>query len=1101
MILFVWSLVSSAIEVARKRQLASFLRACLTQQQITREFEMLVWKRLRNVAETSFGQLTKYRSEPHLDSCLVFQSHLLQVFSRKFEPLLPAEWIFSPTIRPSDPEAVYFVVGGEVCPQESAETEDPVSYFKLNERCERLAVHKTRYESFYVCPMEMFVDVADAFSEGLLKSDHFIINRLYSERFLAPREIQTQNGLTSKASNSLLSLSYNSQKPMPILQQLFWGDAAASSSLRDRYLSESALNVAHKGHFSSARSSRRRNNSYNARAVTPDLSSLRSAVSPANFDRFDTTFHSLPRYIRHLDERLNSPRSLPPKQIAFGEPSMSSGSARSDVTTSCSTSDTTTISTSVTTETLDQSESHLDHLGSKMEDMRLIDDTDTETVDSDRFCKAQKLSEEHFSIAKIAKREEKPIEQEKTEELSRRQPFEVKLNGCKVIEEGKQKAPETTIAPNFFKPPIAAFAANGVVRGRRSASVVASKFVSQSQRRFSTLSGDGDRHRSLSPSFEYFQLRSIRFLSSQPQDSTRDNSVRSRPYTPTFLASRDKSHRPMPKPPSILVYTAGEQKLYDEIRGKLSHLLPPDEITVFNLSVEAMRRQPWIEPATMCVIVASTKELDDVSWGKMQSYFNQKGKIIFVCQNKLLSSLTHCDSSKQQADMLRLAFGGKTKLEETNKEFAKFLKKCLKHLAKSNNINETFRSKEISADARFTVVFKKEKETPLLLYMHNSESHLASAVFSDATTEQLMAPNSNLLRDSLQSVGVKVQDIECVPLTKGFLLAEFDSILEEITGIRYGEKIGGWPKVFLRKAEIAEEEGLPTPSTSLLPIEIHSRKKPPQGCSFNFDAFFDKLKCKLGKVVLHVPVATTTMDVCSSICDAIPSLENVLVVADHQTKGRGRGGNEFLSPTGVAMFTFAFRIPRRSRLGSSLSIIQHVFCVALVEAAHRLSGEEHFPLRIKWPNDFYFNRSHKVGGMLAAVNTRDDGFLISIGAGINVWNEKPTVCLNDMLPKDSENKINVEELIAESLNRFQYWMTDFENNGGERFRRKYYEYWLHNYEEVYLQDIGEKVMIRGLDENGFLEVRSKENSGKVFSITDDGNTFDMMKGLIRQKIV
>lgn len=70
-------------------------------------------------------------------------------------------------------------------------------------------------------------------------------------------------------------------------------------------------------------------------------------------------------------------------------------------------------------------------------------------------------------------------------------------------------------------------------------------------------------------------------------------------------------------------------------------------------------------------------------------------------------------------------------------------------------------------------------------------------------------------------------------------------------------------------------------------------------------------------------------------------------------------------------------------------------------------------------------------------------------------------------------------------------------------------------EEVVLEEVGEKVIIRGLDENGFLQVRSKRNPGKVgsffsllyavfilqlISVWDNGNTFDMMKGLIRQKL-
>jgi biotin--protein ligase len=54
-------------------------------------------------------------------------------------------------------------------------------------------------------------------------------------------------------------------------------------------------------------------------------------------------------------------------------------------------------------------------------------------------------------------------------------------------------------------------------------------------------------------------------------------------------------------------------------------------------------------------------------------------------------------------------------------------------------------------------------------------------------------------------------------------------------------------------------------------------------------------------------------------------------------------------------------------------------------------------------------------------------------------------------------------------------------------------------EEVLLLDRQEKVVIRGLDSSGYLEVRSLQ-TGKVFSVHPDGNTFDMMKNLIRAKI-
>lgn len=42
------------------------------------------------------------------------------------------------------------------------------------------------------------------------------------------------------------------------------------------------------------------------------------------------------------------------------------------------------------------------------------------------------------------------------------------------------------------------------------------------------------------------------------------------------------------------------------------------------------------------------------------------------------------------------------------------------------------------------------------------------------------------------------------------------------------------------------------------------------------------------------------------------------------------------------------------------------------------------------------------------------------------------------------------------------------------------------------------VTIHGIDENGFLEVR--EATGQVFSVHPDGNSFDMLQGLIMPKV-
>lgn len=579
------------------------------------------------------------------------------------------------------------------------------------------------------------------------------------------------------------------------------------------------------------------------------------------------------------------------------------------------------------------------------------------------------------------------------------------------------------------------------------------------------------------------------------------DSFRKQPYTTIrrISSSREKSReKRVMKPPTILVYTGGQNELYNQIRESLSSILSADLYTVFHLSPSAIKQQPWVDSSSVCLLLADTSGLDDIAWVKLHSYFNHSGKIIFICQNKLLSSLSSASSSKEQANLLKMAFGDRSVV--LGKDFEQFLKKSLKVLRKENEVHEMFRSNDLVAGCEYSVVLSKKQDSPMILYMENS-AHQASAIFSDATSEQLIAPGSKVVRDALARVGVSVLSApSSLPiLSCGYFIGKTDNIIENIVSMRYGEEVGFSPRVFMRKSERLKDDPLPTANCDLLPVEV--MKSSDSLPDFNNSLYFEKLTTKrIGQALLHIPVTTTTMDVIKSISDAIPGYEGIVVVANQQIHGKGRGGNEFIAPVGAAMFSFNCFLPSNCSLTHNPSFVQHIMAVAVADAVHILSGVQDFPFRIKWPNDFYFNRSHKIGGLLASAKTRDDGIEFVIGVGVNVSNSKPTVCLNDMLPENAEKEFTCEEVIAESLNKFEEYLTMYELKGQTDFLKHYYEYWLHSREEVTLERENEKVIIRGLDKWGYLQVRSKKTPSKVFSVSDDGNTFDVMKGLIKMKL-
>ncbi|EJD74799.1 biotin protein ligase 1 [Loa loa] len=416
-------------------------------------------------------------------------------------------------------------------------------------------------------------------------------------------------------------------------------------------------------------------------------------------------------------------------------------------------------------------------------------------------------------------------------------------------------------------------------------------------------------------------------------------------------------------------------------------------------------------------------------------------------------------------------------------------------LSYSRLVNQTFHARDLFGGHKYSVVLNKTEDSPFLLYMENAAQH-ASALFSDATSEQLLHAGSTLIADALLRLSIKITTDVVIPsLTPGYFIFQYDRMPWDMEGMRFNEPFGNKPKLLLK--QISKHGLLPEVSSELLPVEIRTRAEHLHG--FDDEIYFKRLETsRLGKALLYIPVCETTMDIGKSLALAMPE-EPVVIVARQQTKGKGRSGNQWLSPVGCAMFTFNYMLSSGSSLSNNVGIIQHIFCVAIVSGICSLRKElENFPLKIKWPNDIYYGRTCKVGGLIVNATTINDKTICTIGSGLNLSNSKPTTCINDLLPADL--RIRQEDYIANTLNKFQYYVDLYENEGENAFFKHYYRFWLHSREEVTLSDTNEKAVIRGLDRHGFLKVRSRQ-SGKIMVIHPDGNTFDMMKGLIAAKNV
>eukprot|EP01138_Halocafeteria_seosinensis_P010442 gb/GECG01010660.1/.p1 GENE.gb/GECG01010660.1/~~gb/GECG01010660.1/.p1 ORF type:complete len:395 (+),score=41.76 gb/GECG01010660.1/:1-1185(+) len=284
---------------------------------------------------------------------------------------------------------------------------------------------------------------------------------------------------------------------------------------------------------------------------------------------------------------------------------------------------------------------------------------------------------------------------------------------------------------------------------------------------------------------------------------------------------------------------------------------------------------------------------------------------------------------------------------------------------------------------------------------------------------------------------------------------------------------------------------------------------------FDIQRYYDTLNTEsFGRNLLFQSVSSSTQKMMQKYFpNGAPS--GTIWVAEQQTHGIGRASNSWVSTPGCLMFSFSATFPTSH--GAQLPLIQHLISVAAVAAIRELecvksSGIAN-EIQIKWPNDVYANQKHKVGGIICSSQHNGDCFTVLTGMGINVRNVDPYIGIADLVDQSSADTLSPAELLARILNSLERRWQSFCRDGLDSFRDEYESMWLHSKQRVLSQagttgsnrsdarrrSLEEKQLtILHLSDTGSL--LAKDDSGQLYDVYPDGNTFDFMSGLIRRKI-
>ena len=254
---------------------------------------------------------------------------------------------------------------------------------------------------------------------------------------------------------------------------------------------------------------------------------------------------------------------------------------------------------------------------------------------------------------------------------------------------------------------------------------------------------------------------------------------------------------------------------------------------------------------------------------------------------------------------------------------------------------------------------------------------------------------------------------------------------------------------------------------------------------FSAEAIKSNLKTQfMGRELHFYDTLPTTMDVADEKAKE-DAPDGAVVIADHQTAGRGRFDRTWITPKGGTIAVSVILRPSTEEV----SKLHMVVTLAVVRSIERSCG---LSPRIKWPNDVLIE-GKKVSGILLLNRFRGDKLdYVSVGIGINVCIEQDI--LSQISPPATSLSLEMGRPVSR-LTVFCALMEELESHYlSQRRGDNFLDQW-----KSYVVTLGQDVQIMwrrddllGHFENGFAQ--SVDEEGSLLLRLPDGTLKTLVAG-------
>jgi len=202
-------------------------------------------------------------------------------------------------------------------------------------------------------------------------------------------------------------------------------------------------------------------------------------------------------------------------------------------------------------------------------------------------------------------------------------------------------------------------------------------------------------------------------------------------------------------------------------------------------------------------------------------------------------------------------------------------------------------------------------------------------------------------------------------------------------------------------------------------------------------------------------------------------------IAREQTCGKGQYNRQWLSKKNSSIL---LSIRRNFSVNTLLNGLSLVVGLAVIEVLTKKYGINQ--LKLKWPNDVYF-QTQKLAGILLESSVQNNTQSVVIGLGLNndlgenFVCETPWIDLNQIL----KSTPNLEQLSAKLINKIIDYCGVFELQGLDAFQSKWREYDYLSGKPLELSYQNEKItgVANGINDEGALLIESDKGVIEAYS--------------------